>query len=314
MIRTKRQRNNIFNDDSINKKRTLFDKIITINRNKSLFEDLTNEILYEIFEYLDIYYVYKGFINLNKRFQNLLFHSTLLIKINILTMPKSKFHHYHINIILPNQHQINSLRLLNPFTVDIIFSPSRIISKFIYLETLILDNIKAQYLYKILNHLILLPKFHSLVINLIEYIQSPSTLFYHIFRLPKLKYPIEHFVINSRIRFDSFNNLLFCLPQLRRLSIDCLVKCTFTNINSHTNFLEHLKYVSLKLDYISFNQVEKIIKDFFHYIEVLRLTTKADESYLDAKQWEQLISSSMPNLRVFDINHDSSARNNPLIY
>ncbi|CAF1130619.1 unnamed protein product, partial [Rotaria sordida] len=99
MIRTKRQRNNIFNDDSINKKRTLFDKIITINRNKSLFEDLANEILYEIFEYLDIYYVYKGFINLNKRFQNLLFHSTLLIKINISTMPKSKFHHYHINIL-----------------------------------------------------------------------------------------------------------------------------------------------------------------------------------------------------------------------
>ncbi|CAF1289025.1 unnamed protein product, partial [Rotaria sordida] len=26
MIRTKRQRNNIFDDDSINKKRTLFDK------------------------------------------------------------------------------------------------------------------------------------------------------------------------------------------------------------------------------------------------------------------------------------------------
>ncbi|CAF4083720.1 unnamed protein product, partial [Rotaria sordida] len=102
--------------------------------------------------------------------------------------------------------------------------------------------------------------------------------------------------------------------QLRRLSIDCLVKCTFTNINSNTNFLEYLKYVSLKLDYINFNQLEKIIKDFFHYVEVLRLTIKADESYLDAKQWEQLISSSMPNLRVFDINHDSSARNNPLIY
>ncbi|CAF1129301.1 unnamed protein product [Rotaria sordida] len=289
MIRTKRQRNNIFNDDSINKKRTLFDKIITINRNKSLFEDLANEILYEIFEYLDIYYVYKGFINLNKRFQNLLFHSTLLIKINISTMPKSKFHHYHINIILPNQHQINSLRLLNPFTVDIVFSPLCIISKFICLETLILDNIKAQYLYKILHHLILLPKFHSLVLNLIEYVQSPSTLFYHEQRLlpiifHKYQYSlIEHFVINSRIRFDSFNNLLFYLLQLRRLSIDCLVKCTFTNINSHTNFLEHLKYVSLKLDYISFNQ-------------------------------EQLISSSMPNLRVFDINHDSSARNNPLIY
>ncbi|CAF4282117.1 unnamed protein product, partial [Rotaria sordida] len=171
-------------------------------------------------------------------------------------MPNSTFHHYHINIILPNQHRINSLRLSNLFTVDIIFSPSRIISKFIYLETLILDNIKAQYLYKILHHLILLPKFHSLVLNLIEYCnltyqtKDEQRLLPIIFH--KYQYsPIEHFVINSRIRFDSFNNLLFCLPQLCRLSIDGLVKCTFTNINSNTNFLEHLKYVSLKLDYIN---------------------------------------------------------------
>ena len=28
------------------------------------------------------------------------------------------------------------------------------------------------------------------------------------------------------------------------------------------------------------------------------------QTYLDAKRWEQLISSYMPNLRIFDINHD----------
>ncbi len=39
--------------------------------------------------------------------------------------------------------------------------------------------------------------------------------------------------------------------------------------------------------------------------EVLRLTTTMDESYLDAKRWEQLILSSMPNLSVFDFNHDN---------
>ncbi|CAF1261998.1 unnamed protein product [Rotaria sordida] len=311
MKQTKGQRKNTFDDDNMNKKRKLFDKITTI----TLFEDLANEILYEIFEYLDIYHVYQGFINLNKRFQNLLFHSTFPIKINISTMSKSKFHYYHRNIILPNQHRINSLRLSNPFTMDIIFSLPRIISKFICLEILILDNIKAQYLNKIFNHLILLPKLHSLVLSLIEYVQCPNEQRLLPITFDKYQYsPIEHFIINSRIRFDSLHILLICLPQLRRLSINCLVKCAYTNVESNTNFLEHLKYVSLKVDYVDFNQLEKVIKNFFRYVEILCLTTKYDESYLDAKQWEQLILLSMPNLRIFDINHDSSARKNPLIY
>ncbi|CAF4786954.1 unnamed protein product [Rotaria sp. Silwood1] len=281
----------------------------------TLFEDLANEILYEIFEYLDIYHVYQGFIYLNKRLQNLLFHSTFPIKINISTMSKSNFNYYHGNIILPNQHRINSLRLSNPFTVDIIFSPPRILSKFICLEILILDNIKAQYLNRIFNHLILLPKLHSLVLSLIEYVQYPNEEQLLPITFDKYQHsPIEHFIINSRIRFDSFHILLICLPQLRRLSIDCLVKCAYTNLELNTNFLEHLKYVSLKLDYVDFNQLEKIIKIFFRYVEILCLTIAYDESYLDTKQWEQLILSFMPNLHIFDINHDSSARKNPLIY
>jgi hypothetical protein len=73
-------------------------------------------------------------------------------------MSKSSFEHYNKNIILPNKHRINILRLSNPFTVDIVFSPPRIISKFLRLEKLILDNIDAKYLNNILNQSIHLPK------------------------------------------------------------------------------------------------------------------------------------------------------------
>ncbi|CAF1034311.1 unnamed protein product, partial [Rotaria sp. Silwood1] len=107
-----------------------------------LFEDLANEILYEILEYLDTYDIYKAFYNLNKRFQNLAINSNVLTKINISAMSKSNFEDYNRNIFIPNRKRIKLLRLSNPFTADIIFSPARTILNFGQLETLILDNIK----------------------------------------------------------------------------------------------------------------------------------------------------------------------------
>ncbi|CAF4441396.1 unnamed protein product, partial [Rotaria sp. Silwood2] len=68
------------------------------------------------------------------------------------------------------------------------------------------------------------------------------------------------------------------------------------------------------LYYIQFDKFEKIIKKFFRSIEILRLTTFFDEAYLNAKRWEELILSSMPNLRIFDIYHEGSIRNNDLTY
>ncbi|CAF5126517.1 unnamed protein product, partial [Rotaria sp. Silwood1] len=102
-------------------------------------EDSANEILYEIFEYLDGYDIYKGFYNLNNRFQNLAINSNILTKINISTISKTNFEDYYHNILIPNQSQITFLRLSNPFVAEIIFSEARLILNFIRLETIILD-------------------------------------------------------------------------------------------------------------------------------------------------------------------------------
>ncbi len=71
---------------------------------RSLFEHLANEILYEVFEYLDFYHVYDGFFDLNKRFRHLLLNSTLPIQINTPTVSKSNFERYYERIIIPNKH------------------------------------------------------------------------------------------------------------------------------------------------------------------------------------------------------------------
>ena len=93
-------------------------------------------------------------------------------------MSKSNFERYYKNIILPNKHRINFLRLSNPFTVDIVFSPPRIISQFIQLETLILDNINEKYFNNISTDLIFLPKLHSLILNFADYIQISKYSFW----------------------------------------------------------------------------------------------------------------------------------------
>ncbi|CAF4015521.1 unnamed protein product [Rotaria sp. Silwood1] len=171
MQRIKRQEN----DDMVqvsnsNKKQKLENQITIINSNKYRLEDLANEILYEIFEYLDVYDIYKGFYNLNNRFQNLAINSNILTKINILTISKSNFEDYYHNILIPNQSQINFLRLSNPFVTEIIFSEPRLILNFIHLETLILYNIQNKNSDKFFDYLICLSTLHALTISFAEHI------------------------------------------------------------------------------------------------------------------------------------------------
>jgi hypothetical protein len=296
-----------------------------------VLEDLANEIIYEIFDYLDISHVYDGFFDLNKRFKKLLNNSNLPIQINISTITKKDFQRRYKKIILPNRYRINHLRLSNPFTTDIVFSPSRIITQFSQLKSLVLDNIIYKSFKNIATYLTLLPKLHSLTIDFAEQLEWRNIPFDNIFLLTNLKYfkityretnefqpspiyfteygrsSIEHLVINTYFHVESFNNLLLCLPKLRHLSIDCLRNSYQTakkmDKEEHPIALEHLKFVSLKLDHIRLNDIEDSIKKFFRYVEVLRLSTERFAcECLDAKRWERLISSSMPSLRIFDVN------------
>ncbi|CAF3255590.1 unnamed protein product, partial [Rotaria sp. Silwood2] len=127
--------------------------------------------------------------------------------------------------------------------------------------------------------------------------------------------PIEHLVINCGLLIRTFNDLLYCLPKLRHLSIDCLVGYPYKDIKLSHILLKDFKYISLKIYNVLFNGFELLVKHYFSSIEVLHITTRMDQSYLDAKRWEQLIVSYMPNLRVFDFNNDNHVfLDNPATY
>ena len=57
-------------------------RIDELDQSVTSIENFSDELFYEIFDYLDSYNIYEGFSNLNSRFQQLLNSSSLLFKIN----------------------------------------------------------------------------------------------------------------------------------------------------------------------------------------------------------------------------------------
>ncbi|CAF1389491.1 unnamed protein product, partial [Rotaria sordida] len=117
---------------------------------------------------------------------------------------------------------------------------------------------------------------------------------------------IEHLAINNTIYFDALDRLLSYLPDLRQLKLRYLAgyKCKRTQLCPIE--LNYLSDISLKLVFIYFNIFEQLIKDNFHQVQCLRISTEDDITYLDGNHWEQLILSFMPNLRTFHMNYSNS--------
>ncbi|CAF1208513.1 unnamed protein product [Rotaria sordida] len=289
------------------------------------FEGLSNEVIYEIFEYLDFFHIYEIFFNLNTRFRNLLISSTLPIKINLSSLSKSNFEYYYRNMIIPYQHRIQSFYLSNLFIVDLFLSSFSLISKLIQLQTLIIDKIQSKYLNNFLNDLFFLPHLSSLVLICKNYVPNRNNFYKQVFRLSSLKYcklsihalhppeqlpiatnevsPIVHLVIKDTINLNELFAFLSYVPQLHRLSIDRRSTCNM-QMNVCSIVLNHLTHVSLNLRDVTFDDFEILVKkNLFHQVQVLYILTHGDIVYLVANRWQFLILSHMPYLRIFDIQH-----------
>jgi len=289
-------------------------KLITV------FENLSNELIYEIFEFLDLHHAFQTFYNLNKRFQNLFIHLNLPIKINISSISKSTFQHYLEYVITPHAKQIISLRLSNPFSGNMFSSFTELTN----LKTLVIHNIKSTYVEDVIYNLSFL-RVLSLTITSVGYIENQDVMYKNIFNLPRLKYcqlliettkgtyslpnpthrfsSIEHLVINNQVWLHHLDSLLLYVPQLRRLSLGKL--STYGPLQRRTKSvrLNYLTNVSLKLNSINFANFESLAKDLFRQIQTLRITiysNGSEKQYLDANRWERLISTVLPNLRIFD--------------
>ncbi|CAF3509317.1 unnamed protein product [Rotaria sp. Silwood1] len=298
------------------------------------FEDLSNEILYEIFDFIDNYDIYEIFSNLNNRFNYLIIHSCLPLKLNFSYLSKTTFEYRCNTILIPNIHRIISLQFSNHLLIDYFFTSYTLDSSFKRLEALILLNTKSDNLISILKTLNLLPCLYSLTITSIEKIQSPNDIFSLIIRLPVLKYcklsfelwnqyinlslnnneysPIKYLIIDTKYNLDQLNDFLIHIPNLNYLS------CKISTLNSKqiniSIISNNLIKLCLKLEDTSFDEFEYFISYFSHQLKILRLYTQRDIEYLNADRWEQLILCQMSNLHRFDFHHQIITDENILDY
>jgi hypothetical protein len=290
------------------------------------FEDLSNELLYEIFDYFDSCYTYETFFNLNIRFNHLIIHSSLPLQLDFSLLSKATFQHRCNTILIPNIYRINSLRLSNHLLIDQFFSLVSLNSTFIRLECFILDNVQSDNLIPILSNLALLPRLYSLTITTIEQIESPNFVYCLILRLPLLKYcnlsfglwnqhidlsintngysPIEHLVINSKCNLIGLNELLAYTPQLNRLS--CKISTLNSALTSISTVSGNLKNIYLQLEDTSFEEFVWFISSFAHQIQVLSISAERDIEFLNADRWQRFISRQMPRLHKFYFQFQSN--------
>ena len=270
----------------------------------SSLEGFPSELILEIFEYLTHFQAYEAFFNLNIRFRHLLTDSNPGIRIDPSSLSKSACDRYNADISKSNIERINTFRISNPGVCDHVLSSFAKSLPFHGIKHLILENIDYACLANLLNRLPSSSLLSSLIITTVRDNQDRSTIYGPIFRLQALKYcqlsllawesreqlpisidrssPIERLIITNPIYAHELENLLPYTPQLRRLSL-CLTW--------------------LKLD--DFLQIGR---KFPATIEVVRFTLDVSiintREYTNAYKWEQVITSYLPNLRIFDIQYD----------
>ena len=274
-------------------------------------------------DYCEDFQAFETFANLNRRFHQLVVHSSLPLHLNFDRMSKETFQQRCNSILMPQRHRLFSLRLSHHLPIDHFFSSFAFNALFVQLRTLVLNQIKSDHLVSVLNSCSSLPRLSSLVARAVEQIRSPNDIFSAILRLPVLTFckisldvrehyfdepvfveqysPLERLIIDAHYNLDDLIELLAFTPHIQVLSTRI-----FTLDRGRIELFvvpKSLTNVCLKLERVSFDEFEWFISSFSDQLRVLRIVTENEIGFLDAHRWEKLISQRMSRLDRFDFQH-----------
>ncbi|CAF1198987.1 unnamed protein product [Rotaria sordida] len=297
----------------------LLDKLII-----SSIENLSNELFYEIFDYLDGIEIYQAFSNLNYRFQQLLTSSSILFKIDLNHITSKEIFMVNYKQI---KHQIYSIYFQLPVNINQLLTSFTIDSSFNRLESLVIEDIEPDKLISFLINLNSLPQLVSLNIRTMHIIEDLNNIYRLIFALPTLKYnklylygnecsisipmatekqfsTIEYLHIAHWYTFDELSVLISYTPQLRRLDLSHANQDDSTIDTMLPITLDNLTYISMYTNYINSDEFEVFIKNIYSKLKALYVTfSYQDITFLRAYRWEQLILRYLSQLKKFSLKY-----------
>ena len=285
------------------------------------FETLANELLLELFEYLNAVHLFRAFHDLNSRINTLLFCRFQLYHLDFQSISKRNFDlicHEQLPFILD---QTISLRLSDddetPTLSNIFLSFGFTLDQFTRLKSLTLNRI---YSFDIINHIIIQCRSLSCLTHL-TILKCPlhtrgqniPSLFNHIWNLPKLMdcnlsntFPglnlvsaikstsvtIENLSLDAiPCDLNDLSNIFVHTPHLRRLRTNISPTCQNQQLDT-----DAFSLISLKIFYP--NSIFSIM--IIQNMPNLRyLTIKSTNICLNGHGWETILTDNLPNIVSF---------------
>ncbi len=287
-------------------------------------ENFSNEIFYEIFDYLDGCEIYHAFVSLNHRFRQLVDSPSLLLKLKLHSQSNRLYQHIYELLMDFNQHQILSIHLSTSNEDIGVITACSIDSSFSHLESLVIGPMEADILMSLIFDLSSLPRLFSLSIDISNNLQELNEIYELVFHLPKLRFmklstngyrnvtlslpmapsqsfsPIEHLVIDHSCTSQNLSTILSYTPHLSCLKVtyELYIEENLPIISPMT--MSNLQDLSIDVFSASFDEFATFISQKYTKLKVLRLVCD-DRDCLDAHRWEELISQYLPELEALHL-------------
>jgi hypothetical protein len=290
-------------------------------------ENFSDEIFYEIFDYLNGCEIYDAFSNLNHRFEQLLHSSSLLYKLEFDHLKSEEtFVNNYKQFFLRHRHQIFSINLSSGYQNDYFLSWFIFDSSLHRLESIFIDvhDFKKDTFISLLVNFASLPRLFALTIKC-HTDKNLNDIYRLIFALPTLKYnkltlyghqqpisfpivtneqfsTIESLSVHHYCSFNELATLISYTPRLRCLS-------SYINEQTHSSIrtilpitLSNLTCLDMRL-FGSFDEAEIFIRKINAKLKILSIKQVEDIASLDAHRWEQIILQCFPDLEKFYLNY-----------
>jgi hypothetical protein len=299
---------------------------------KTCIENLSNELFYEIFDYLDVYNIYKSFLNLNDRFRHLITSPSFALKIHLHSEEQTKLIQTCEKIIIPNRQRILSLNLENNSTINDFFTYCIIDSSFINLQSIILKSVDTDNCMMSLFYLKSLPRLFVLTIYINEREHcNLNGIYRRIFAFPSLKYSkislvshsqrehtlvsiplainekfstVEYLIIDHRCHLDELFYMLSHTPRLRQLTCRNLVESWHTFRNKNQIILSNLTHIYIDIVGEYFDEYQMFFTNVVAPVQMLRIKDHRCRNGSSAHDWQHLIKSYIPYLRIFNYEYN----------